>query len=229
MNIFLRIISNPLLRTDEINRYSGTYQATPELLSTHIVDVQYISLLIAKEFQRHGCIVDTGELLERGLLHDIDETLTGDFTRLVKYSSKECHDILEALAESVTKEISDDITDDGYLLEKWKNAKDSSVEGYIIRIADIMSVCKKISREVDFLGNNNFLKVALEVQNYLESLLNSIPSDILVEESVEYVKRLLEDSLTYLRKLVKENESVIDRLDLMNSTIKRLIENRVDK
>lgn len=229
-NEFLNLLDSPLLRTDNVNRYSGTYQSDPELLSVHIVDVQFISLMIARKLQSFNEHVNIGLLLEKGLIHDVDETLTGDFTRLVKYSSKTCHDALEAVAESVVKEISYDTDGTDYILDRWSNAKDNTLEGYIIKLSDMLSVIKKVSKEVDLLGNNNFLRVALEVQSYINDLYNSVPVDLFFSpDAIRYIKNILIHVSEYLHDLTETHRDVIDKLSIDNSTVKYIVSNRFNK
>lgn len=229
-NEFLKLIDSPLLKTDNVNRYSGIYQASPELLSVHIVDVQFLALMIARNFEYLEEPVHIGILLEKCLIHDIDETLTGDFTRLVKYSSKTCHDALEAVAESVVSEISKDVDKSDYILNIWKDSKNDTIEGYILKLCDMFSVIKKISKEVDFLGNNNFLKVAIEVRSYIDDLKQTIPSYLFYSEYTEnYIKSLLNGVTDYLDKLILDHKDVIDKLSIDNSTVRYIVNNRYNK
>ena len=229
-NEFLNLMDSPLLKTDNVNRYSGIFQTDPERLSVHIVDVQMFSLMIARKLMSYGENIDIGKLLEKGLIHDVDETLTGDFTRLVKYSSKTCHDALEAVAESVVNEMSQDMDGTTYLADVWSNAKDATPEGYIIKLSDMLSVIKKISKEVDMLGNNHFLKVALEVSSYISDLYNSIPVDLFYEPmSIRYIKDLLRGVSEYLNSITLHNKEIIDIMKIDNSTVRYIVNNRFNK
>lgn len=230
VNEFIELMDSPLLKTDNVNRYSATYQANPELLSVHIVDVQFLALMIARKLIAYGERIDIGKLLEKCLIHDVDETLTGDFTRLVKYSSEICHDTLEAVAESVVVEISNDMDGTSYLSDIWKNAKDDTIEGYILRLCDMLSVIKKISKEVDLLNNNNFLRVALEVQSYISDLYITVPVDIFyIPNSVNYIKSLLKGVDNYLHNIVTERRDVIEKLKIDNTTVRYIVNNRFNK
>lgn len=229
-NEFLKLIDSPLLKTDNVNRYSGIYQASPELLSVHIVDVQFLALMIARNFLMNSEPVNIGILLEKCLIHDIDETLTGDFTRLVKYSSKTCHDALEAVAESVVSEISKDIDKTNYILNIWKSSKDDTTEGYILKLCDMLSVIKKISKEVDFLGNNNFLKVAIEVRSYIDDLNKTIPTYLFRSNYTKsYIELLLKGVMDYLDDLIESHKDIIDKLSIDNSTVRYIVNNRFNK
>lgn len=226
-NNFFDIINSPLMKTENVIRFSGTYQINQELLSTHIVDVQMISLIIARNMINNGERVDVGLLLQKGLIHDVDEVLVGDIPRLTKYSSSECHDSLNAVAESVVHDISNKLDKSDFILNIWKNAKDYTIEGYILKLADMISVAKKTSQEISMLNNNNFLKVAIEMMNYIHDLYNSVPVDLIyIPENIKYVRTLLINIENYFVDTIRNHQDVIDKFGIENTAVKYIVEHR---
>ena len=226
-NEFFNLIDNPMLKTDNVIRFSGTYQASQELLSTHIVDVQYISMIIARKLINKGEHIDIGILLQKGLIHDIDEVLVGDIPRLTKYSSQTCHDALNAVAESVVKDISNKLDGTDYVINLWSTAKDNTPEGYILRLADMLSVAKKTAYEVSILNNNNFLRVAVEMMNYIHDLYNSVPVDLFfIPSSIGYIKDLLRGVESYLSSIIEDRQDTIEKFNIENTATRFIISNR---
>lgn len=226
-NNFFDIINSPLMKTENVIRYSGTYQINQELLSTHIVDVQMISMIIARNMINNGERINIGDLLKKGLIHDVDEVLVGDIPRLTKYSSQECHDSLNAVAESVVREISNKLDQTDYVLDLWKNAKDNTIEGYIIKLADMISVAKKTAQEISIYNNNSFLKVAIEMINYIHDLYNSVPVDLIyIPENVKYVRNLLLNIEDYFVEVIRDRQSIIDKFNIENTAVKYIISHR---
>ncbi len=223
-NYFMDLYHSPLLGTRSVTRYSGQYQSSPESLSDHIVDVSNLSYLISRKLQSLGTVVDIGLLLQRCLVHDCDEVAIGDIPRCTKYSSLECHNILNDLAVITTKRISDEVDNSEYTYVLWSLAKDESVEGYILRISDMLSVCKKVIFEVDFCGNLYFLKIALEVEKYVSDItrkLNETKLEFdggivrLSSSGYEYLNKLLIDTVESMRDLTSSNHEYIRRYNLM--------------
>jgi len=226
-NEFFDLIDNPMMKTENVIRFSGTYQIHEEQLSTHIVDVQFISFMIARKIISFGERVDVGLVLQRGLVHDVDEVLVGDIPRLTKYSSATCHDALNLVAASVVHDISNKLDGTDYVFDLWDNAKDNTIEGYIIRLADMLSVAKKTAYEVSILNNNNFLRIAVEMMNYIHDLYNSVPVDLFfIPSSIEYVKNLLLGVESYLSSIVEDRKDIVKQFNIEDTATSFIIKNR---
>ena len=66
---------NPLMKSEEVIRYSGTYQAQPESLAVHVCDTSMLAYMIAVHLNSYGEGLNLGLLLEKCLLQ---------FLRLIK-------------------------------------------------------------------------------------------------------------------------------------------------
>jgi len=226
-NEFLDLINSPVLRMDNVIRFSGLFQITQELLSSHVVDVQFVSLLIARKLINLGESVDTGLMLEKCLVHDVDEVLVGDIPRLTKYSSPQCYKALNAVADGVVVDMSIDFDGTTYLYDLWRTAKDYTIEGYLLKLSDMIVVAKKCVSEVEMLNNNNFLRVAIEMLNYVNDLLNTVPRDLFCEdESSEYIKDILRGVIYSLSSIIEDRSDIISRYAIENSATKDIISNR---
>ena len=136
------------------------------------------------------------EVLKRCLLHDVDESRTGDFQRPFKYSNKDLLTQIEAAAKwEFTEAVQPIFPDnDSYiktLVNRWVWAKDDSREGAIVALADYMSVISYLLGEA---GNSNFSIV----RNY-RSLL-------------EYKKKFETNRFDFLRPVVLQVFEMFDEL-----------------
>lgn len=171
---FTNLAFNPLSKMNEIIRYSSVYQETEETLGEHVTETLMMSYLIARHIVKitNGEEkVDIGVLLEKALLHDADETLTGDIPRNTKYATSAAHHQLNIVAEEAIEMI-DAMT--GLPISKvWEHAKEGK-EGLILKIVDMLVVVKKAVTEVELRGNLTFLKVVSELEDHLTTMISHL-------------------------------------------------------
>lgn len=194
---FTELAFNPINRMNEVSRYSSVYQETNESLAEHVTEVMTMSYLIAADLKKNcNEILNLSELLQKCLLHDVDEVITGDVPRNTKYATSLVHMELNSVAETAVKMIEESLGVPIY--ETWSSAKENK-EGKILRIVDMLCVVKKCITEIELRGNLTFLKVVAELEVHLSNTLNN--SSIYEEFSVE--------SSNYLRQLVSQAKDEI--------------------
>lgn len=182
---------NPLMKTEEVVRFSGIYQMQPETLSEHICCTQLIAYQIGTILNTLGENLDIGVLLEKVLLHDMDECITGDIPRNTKYCTKEVKRELDKVQDIALDSIAK-LLDDPSLINKCKTAKEGK-EGFILKLADMFSVVKRVIQEISLRGNMSFLKVVEELENHL-IWLDSIDIKDFNPASVKWIKSLIKDA-----------------------------------
>lgn len=199
MNQFYKLINNPILNTDNTIRYSLLYQSKPESLAHHITDVSTLSYLLALQLI-HECDeeLNVGLLLEKVLVHDFDEVLTGDIPRTTKYYSEEGLTALREVASDAMKVLASTVPGGARLEDTWKSAKQGK-EGMILEVSDMICVSRKVVTEFSMLGNGYFLKVAYEMGRNLDELRNELddPStdfSLFNKSSIRVLKGLLRDA-----------------------------------
>lgn len=229
-NEFTKIINSDLMKSDQVTRYSGIYQSSPEYLSYHIIDVEMISYQISRILiSKYNSKIDLGILLQRALVHDADEPAIGDIQRLVKYSSKELHDNLEELADTTMQNISNSLDGTLYTYLLWKEAKYDDLEGWILRLADILSVSNKVVKEVIYNHNLRFLKVADESSNYLKDLISMLndKKGKFGSSAVEYLQLVLNDDLVTMNSILSDYTDKMKQFSIVDKITNRLLSNRV--
>jgi len=164
------LLSGKFHRLSHVNRYSSIPTIRKENVAEHSWYVAFYSYLLAKDLERRykdeELEIDYGKLLGRALLHDLDESLTGDFLRIIKYGHPDLKKALDEVSVSMmihmTKEVGVN------LLPDWKSAKDDDLEGHIVQVVDLARVVSYIWEEIK-LGNEHIRPLLDEVCEYFET------------------------------------------------------------
>lgn len=209
-NTFLHLVNRPIFNTDFTVRYSGLPQIREEALSHHITDVGLLSYVLALKMNTYGEDLNIGLILEKALLHDLDEVLTGDIPRSTKYYSESGLEAMQGIAEDAMMKLAESIDGGQDIMTKWKDCK-SGKEGQVLKLADMLCVTRKVISELGVLNNGYFLKVAFELFDYLEELNKSFKFSEFSEESGDFVRSLISDSREVLKELLDRNEFTFER------------------
>lgn len=218
---FKELINSPVFNSSRVRRYSGLHLVEEETLTDHICEMSILCLLIYKDIlsSRPGVRIDLGKLMERAVVHDLEETITNDIPRPVKYSITEMKSLMDKVSEGYMKLISEQVGVD--LMSEWKDCKDSSPEGYIIKTTDMILVARKAYREVALKSNNEMVIVLQEVVHYMRELddylivthekLDSYDTKAVIEK----MRVLLLEAWHECDKLLKDRKGIIENLKFM--------------
>lgn len=211
------ILCSPLLQISVVNRYSGIYLTRPDSVSDHTTQVGLIALMMANGLKKSGVSVDLGQLALKALVHDIDECITCDVPRNVKYYNDVIKSHLDEVSSSSVKKISKQLEFEE-LYKLWENSKDDTLEGFIVKLADMLHVVKKLSEELELLNNMHMLKVLLEISDYLNGLYDYIiSSEFKYENSVQdYFSELVLDAVKEIHSLESKYENIISKYVVTN-------------
>lgn len=214
---FTTLAFNPLSRMNEIYRYSSVYQETQESLSEHITEVSSMSYLIGgylnNEYKEQ---IDIGILLEKCLLHDADEVITGDIPRNTKYADREVHHRLNKVAKRSVDLIQNMIGFD--ILKVWSESKEGK-EGFIVKIVDMLCVARKCITEIELRSNLSFLKVVSELESHLSNIQSSSRFSEFSEESGEFLKNLVVQAKDEITTIRVKYQNVIDKYHIKENVI----------
>lgn len=228
-NEFIKIISSPMLQTNNVHRYSGTKMIEPESLTTHIYETQMIGYMIIHHLNEFcGEILNTGLYLEKVLHHDLEESMTGDVVRTLKYHNPSVLRELQNVASEVAEELYAEYFEDksGVLLDIWSTAKRGK-EGFILKLVDTLTVVNRVIKEVEYFKNIYFIRVAYEVSIYLRDLQSSLKENPYNynKESIDYLESILDGANDSLSRIMEENQEVALRYKIIDKSL--LKESRV--
>ena len=205
---------------NEVSRYSSVYQESSESLAEHVTEVCMMSYLIAKYMTTHYDLkLDIGVLLEKCLIHDIDEVITGDIPRNTKYATRQVHKELNRVSDKAI-ELMEKMT--GITLnEVWSEAKEGK-EGLILKTVDMLCVAKKCITEIELRGNLTFLKVVSELETHLSNMISCSQKFVKIFENApatDYLVDLISQAKDEVTTIRVKYQSVIDKYHIKENVI----------
>jgi len=216
-NKFLKITASPLMNLDHTYRYSGTKLVEPESLSQHIVDTIMMGLKIIDEvnFIAGKELLDSSKYLMKAVCHDLEEVITGDIPRPLKYYNEDTTKSMKDLSDQVAdKFFREQFYAHVSYYEAWRDAKEDK-EGYILKIVDTLVVVSKVLKEVSMLHNFYMLRVAHEVSQYLQELIKS-PNTLFEDDVQKYINDLLYGALTAMTRTLRDNADIMRDFNIHN-------------
>jgi 5'-deoxynucleotidase YfbR-like HD superfamily hydrolase len=163
-------------RLAHVYRYSSLPVSRRENVAEHTAFVALFCLVIAKDLEDNSDVtVDRSKLLTSALLHDLDESLSGDFLRSVKLGVPGLKPLLDKACEGFLRSISTQLGVD--LTTEWSHAKDSSLEGQILEVADLLGVASYLFEEFSS-GNHHIFYILSELDEYLKKLQMGLRSEL---------------------------------------------------
>ena len=224
-NKFLNLVTNPLVTLDHTYRYSGTKLVEAESLAQHVVDtimigilmIDYINTLESKE------VFSIPWYVMKATYHDLEEIITGDVPRPLKYYNEDTRKSLKKVAELIARDTFVENTQNpSYHYTVWYNAKEGD-EGFILRIVDMLTVAYKCVKEISLLNNYYMLKVAHEVSTYIGEILYTIDSDDvftrLSQGSRSYIRQVLSDAIKAMREIINTHAPELQDLNIISQSL----------
>lgn len=140
-----------------VNRFSQSKLCAPENVLEHSGFVTALSFYLASKIIECGHEINMGVLLSKAIMHDFDESLTGDIAMPVKYHNAQIRKDLAEIEDANMKMISEDVKlPEAYT--RWETAKWGS-GGKIVALADYLSVLFKFHDEIVNRGNKTMYKL----------------------------------------------------------------------
>lgn len=147
-------VINAVTHLATTNRFSKSHLIKDESVLEHSGFVCLLCYFIGTSINKidDGEVkIDIGTLLSKAIIHDIDESITGDVQRTVKYNNATTISVFKDISYEATKVIAKQ-TDCPFILAQWDCAKDGR-EGKIVGLCDAISVLYKAYDEIIIRGN----------------------------------------------------------------------------
>ena len=220
-----QILTSSLLQLSKVNRYSGVYLIQPESVSDHTTQVGLIAFTLASYLKHIGEEIDLGRVALYALLHDIDESLTGDIPRNIKYYNSKSIKSFNEIAEDAINRLDAQL---GFtnIHDYWVVAKEDGIEGLIVGISDVLQVVRKIIEEVQFLGNKYMLHVALEVSSNAKTLKDSIVSAEISFPAERFLTETIDDAWDVLESILDDNRDIIEKFNIRDRSFGNVLSER---
>jgi 5'-deoxynucleotidase YfbR-like HD superfamily hydrolase len=192
----------------DVSRYSMVRMVFQESVLEHSGFVVFFCYLIALEINvKAGSPIDISSVLARAIMHDVEETVTGDIPRPTKYATPEIREMIRKIEDSGTRKKMADLGLSEMVKTAALSERDRSKtgrEGFVVSLVDTLAVVYKSWDEVLLRGNLSMVKVAastlpdLDEQERLTAELFSGEDEV-----VSFLLGIIADA----RKIVEEATS----------------------
>ncbi len=171
-------------RLKNIVRYSNSHRIQDESVAEHSFSAALYCLVIGQELRVKGLEIDVELAVKRALIHDIEESHSGDFIRTFKHSDPELAKAIESAASKFAMVLFKEMASPAVaqnLFGMWENAKDRSLEGMLVEFADFLSVVSYVLREAS-MGNRALLQDNAETLGTYANKFNAPRFDFMRDE-----------------------------------------------
>lgn len=164
-------------------RFSARKRVKDENVAEHSFHVAMYAMILADMEKGFGNKVNTEKLLRSAIIHDLEESLTGDIIYDFKHSDKKLSQEIKRIGlgfyQNLMKNLPKDISKE--YVELWENQKQmNTIEGKILFAADKLEALFYALEEIS-LGNKNFKVVAKGLMDTVKDLkLKSV--DMILKE-----------------------------------------------
>ena len=184
---------------EKLVRCPGRFKYQDHNVASHSFKVTKIAQFLGTVEEHSGSAVNWKSLYEKALNHDYAELFTGDIKTPVKYASEELRRLFSQVEEEmITKFIDQEFPEEyqDVYRERFKEGKDSTLEGRILSVADKIDLLYESFGEIQ-KGNPEplFLEIYEEalatILKYTEMdcvqyFLNDILPDMLSEKNIPH-------------------------------------------
>jgi 5'-deoxynucleotidase YfbR-like HD superfamily hydrolase len=154
-------------RLSHVLRFNRIAVHHRECAAEHAYYAAVYSYLLARHLRSQGVELNMGKLLEGAIVHHLDKSVMGDMPRSVKSRSDTVKEGLHELSEEYLAGFSERSGID--VLGPWRRSKDDSIEGDILKVADLLTVVAYLHEERTS-GNAHVKPLIREVRSHLEKL-----------------------------------------------------------
>lgn len=151
----------------EIKRWNGVRTIKSESVAEHTFQVCLISRLISEELIEDNDSLKL-KIATKALLHDYDETFTGDIPHPLKHKSSNSDVIKNFLDNYIVEKVSENFTSSGKIDSLFRGYLDKEIlddedflVSLIVKLSDVISMSEFILKELS-LGNKGLFPIYLK-------------------------------------------------------------------
>jgi putative hydrolases of HD superfamily len=168
IHIYFKSLSN----LEGIIRCPGKFKYQEHSVASHSFKVTKIAQFLATVEEMHGTTINWKLVYEKAINHDYSELFTGDIMTPVKYALPKLKELFTQVEESMIRDfLGREFPEEFQEIyeERFREAKDDSVEGKILAIADKIDLLYESFGEI-IKGNPEPLFIQI-YQEALETIL----------------------------------------------------------
>jgi 5'-deoxynucleotidase YfbR-like HD superfamily hydrolase len=165
MDNFIQFLFGSNRRISRVVRFSTRPRLVDEYVATHSYYVALYGLIISKMLIAKGKKIDVESVMTRALVHDLDESVSGDIIRIFREKlSNELELLCEEVMKGILKHLPERLSD--YLLYHW-NHKFEDDEGQVVKLCDNIAGWAYCEEQIQ-MGNKIFIPISAD---YLKRIL----------------------------------------------------------
>lgn len=156
---------------DKVVRFSNQMCIKDESVAEHSYHTAMYAMILADMEISFGNKVDVERLLRSCLIHDLEESMTGDILHGFKYSDPELLKNMKKMGEKFYEKIVGNLPEgvSEKYISLWKDAKSGDIEGKILEAADKLEALMYSIEEYS-LGNRKFKAMIDTIIKMLEEI-----------------------------------------------------------
>ncbi|OGC54789.1 hypothetical protein A2797_00760 [candidate division WWE3 bacterium RIFCSPHIGHO2_01_FULL_48_15] len=150
-------------------RFSGNPQHFHETVGEHSFYVAYFTAILSHFLKKKGVKIDEAKAMKIALVHDMEESFSGDIRGPFKHRSKEVLDAIRKAGREIIPLVFDDLPADlgKEFVSLWKeDTQQKTIEAQVVKAADELSLIAKCHEEAK-VGNEFFRPI---YERHLEKL-----------------------------------------------------------
>lgn len=159
-NIFQHFLDRSLAH---VKRFNNRPQHFPESVAEHSFYVIYFTSIISRLLKKVGEEIDEAKTIKMAILHDMEETISGDILNPFKHYNEEIVSIIRKVNQETIALAFENLPEDlkAEFIELWKEeSKKETKEAQVVKLADKISLIAKCYEEMK--AGNEFFKPIYE-------------------------------------------------------------------
>jgi len=205
-----KLLTGRALRVFHVTRFSSLPVHRKETVGEHLFLASWYALMIGREIDLDKAgELDFGLLLSRALVHDIEESVTGDIVRDVKHGGDgSLAKLLHTMGKQVVLDIEAEL--EIPVLDLWENSKDDSLEGRILALADLMTVAAYALEGLKS-GNGFMMEVLERNRAWMIHYTDSLKSCKFRQEAVQILLSVTSDTIDLIGRELNARDPVLQQ------------------
>lgn len=149
--VFLDHLMETYSRLTNIRRYNTEFCNNPENVATHSFFVAYTTMFLCDHY-REIIPVNTERALRIALLHDVEESISGDLIPMLKKIDPEVEKAIAKINYEIVDRIIFPLGAYKEYVDLWSDSKGGGIESGIVSVADV--ICSLMFTHIEYrLGN----------------------------------------------------------------------------